>query len=134
MSDRANAANTVTALVVGGVLAIAVGTLLATVEWPHESTYDDAEGSAVLAYGGVLMIGLGQLALFAAVVAWAVTLGIRWSGLTNEVDYIVRRAVGVKDDTPTGRGPVTRKRSGDLTAIQPLGPVSDTGFLDEDGR
>jgi hypothetical protein len=116
MSDRTNAANTVTALVVGGILAIGLGTLLAVVEWPTDNVYGDAEGSALVAYVGLLLIGLGQLALFAAVVAWAVTIGVRWSGLTSEMDYIVRRAVGPQD------------------GVQPLGPVTDRSYLDEDGR
>ena len=115
MSDRANASNTVVALVVGGLVAIGLGTLLAVVEWPTDSVYDDAEGSALIAYVGLVVAALGQLAIFAAVVAWAVTIGIRWSGLTSDVDYIVQRAVA-----PSG--------------IQPLGPTSDASYLDEDGR
>jgi len=116
MSDRSNAANTVTALVVGGLVAIGLGTLLAVVEWPTDSVYDDSNGSAAIAYLGLVVAALGQLAIFAAVVAWAVTIGIRWSGLTSEVGYMVRSAVGPKSGIP------------------PLGPVSDTSYLDEDGR
>ena len=117
MSDRSNAANLVAALVVGGLVAIGLGTLLAVVEWPTESVYNDDEGSVVIAYVGLALAAVGQLAIFSAVVAWAVTIGIRWSGLTSDVDYIVKRAVA-----PKGSG------------IQPLGPTSDTSYLDEDGR
>jgi hypothetical protein len=116
MSERANAANLVGGLVLGGILAIGLGTLIAVVEWPQEAAYNgDDTGSAVLAYLGVLIIGLGQLALFAAVVAWAVTVGIRWSGLRDDIDRSIRRAA-------------------ETSHIEPLGPVADAGYLDEDGR
>ena len=115
MTDRTKAGNLVGGLVVGGILAIALGTLIAAVEWPHESVYNDDEGSAVLAYLGLVVAGAGQLAIFAAVVAWAVTVGIRWSGLREEIDRSISRA-------------------GTTSGIQPLGPVADAGYLDEDGR
>jgi hypothetical protein len=135
MSDRRNAANTVGALVVGGLLSIGIGALLAVVEWPTDSPYDSGtEGSAAIAYIGLILIGLGQLAVFAAVVAWAVTIGIRWSGLTSDVDYIVRRAVGKKAGPEPGAPAVTRKRSGDLSDIAPLDPVRDRSYPDEGGR
>ncbi|KQW46920.1 hypothetical protein ASC77_17125 [Nocardioides sp. Root1257] len=115
MSDRTNAGNLVGGLVVGGVVAIGLGALIASVEWPHESVYNDDSGSAVLAYLGLLIIGLGQLALFAAVVAWAVTVGIRWSGLHEAIERSARPAGG-------------------LSGVEPLGPVGDRTYLDEDGR
>ncbi|GAA1797242.1 hypothetical protein GCM10009795_048350 [Nocardioides hankookensis] len=116
MSDRTNAGNLVGVLAIGGIVAIGLGTFVATVEWPHDSVYNgDDDGSAALAYLGLVIAGIGQLALFAAVVAWAVTIGIRWSGLREDIQYSITRA-------------------GERTGIEPLGPVSDVSYLDEDNR
>jgi hypothetical protein len=115
MSDRARAGNLVGGLVIGGLVAIGIGTLMAAVEWPDESVYNDDTGNAVLAYLGLVIAGLGQLAVFAAVVAWAVTVGIRWSGLSEDIDH-------------------SRAHTGTLSGIQPLGPAADSTYLDEDGR
>jgi hypothetical protein len=82
MATRDDAENTVVYLAVCGVLAGVLGTVLAVTQWPDDQGYDSG-GNAPAAYLGLALAGLGQLAFFVAVVAYAVRLGVRWSGLLD---------------------------------------------------
>jgi hypothetical protein len=82
MSIREDAENSVIYLAVGGALAGLVGYALAISQWPNDEAYQD-HGNAVVAYLGVAVAVVGQLALFVALVAVGTRLGVHWAGLVD---------------------------------------------------
>ena len=84
-NDRADAANTVTALAFFGSLAALGGIAWAYVVWPDG--YHDSRLAVVLA---LVLTAAGGFALMGAVVAGAVRVGIRWSGLRDEIVHELR--------------------------------------------
>jgi hypothetical protein len=101
-NERAEAASTVAALAVVGLLAGITGAGWAFVAWP-DGTADDSRLLVVLSLG---LTVAGGFALMAAIVAWAVRLGIAWSGLRDQIVHDV-----LHPETP-----------------------SERSYLDEDGR
>ncbi|WP_345527082.1 hypothetical protein [Nocardioides endophyticus] len=102
-NERADAASTVAALAFGGMIAAPVGIVWALASWPDESTGD----SHVVPVLGIIVAVAGVCALLAAVVAWAVRLGIAWSGLRDQIVHDVRH---------------------------PPRSMAEPSYLDEDGR
>jgi hypothetical protein len=86
VSVREDAENTVIYLAVAGLLAGVVGGVLAATQWQVDEFGDHR--NAFLAYLGLTVSALGQLALFIAVVAYATRLGVRWSGLLDRDESV----------------------------------------------
>ncbi|WP_028643360.1 hypothetical protein [Nocardioides sp. URHA0020] len=87
-NDRADAGNTVAALALFGAVAAVVGTAWAFGAWP-DGDYDESPVPAALA---LIVAVLGWISVLAAVTAGAVRLGIRWSGLRDEIVHELRRS------------------------------------------
>ncbi len=82
--DRDDAGSTAGLLGIAGLLGTAVGLSIMWASWPR----DDERGFGVLF--GIGVVSISQLALLVAVIAWAVQLGIRWSGLASEISDTTR--------------------------------------------
>lgn len=121
MYSRESSAQRALLLLGGGGLVLSVlGLLLAISQWPDESDVFEESGSAGLAYLGVALCGVGQLAILVALIGVGVGLGIRWSGISDTVTdaaWSARRLAeaGQPDD----------ERSS-WSKIPPLGPARDT--------
>ena len=150
MSVEYDAQSKVAALGIGGFILAVIGGFVAVQQWPETSlvTGED-KGNAVAAFLGLLACGLGQTAVFVAIVACGVRLGVRWSGLSDSLSAVARSteravvATSAVASTATGGvaagsagvvgSPPVQRRPGDLSGIEPLKPVADRSYMDGDG-
>lgn len=118
-SHEATAQRTLLVLGGGGLGLCVLGLLLAMSQWPDDSDVYEDTGSAGIAYLGLAISGIGQLAVLVALIGFGVGLGIRWSGLADTASDTARsaRTVAEVSDPST-------VRSG-WSKITPLGPTSD---------
>jgi hypothetical protein len=92
-NDQADAGSTVAALAVVGLLAGVIGAGWAYFAWPDGSSHD----SRILVVLSLSLTIAGAFALMAAIVAWAVRLGIQWSGLRDHIVHDVLHPATPKD-------------------------------------
>ncbi|MGY2703314.1 hypothetical protein [Nocardioides sp. HB32] len=145
MSVEYDAQSKVLWLGVGGFILAAVSAFVAVQQWPDTSLATGEEsGNAENAFLALAVCGLAQTAVFIAVVACGVRLGVRWSGLSDALSSAARStelaAAGVAAATGTSRpgtgavgAPPVHRQRGDLSGIEPLGPVVDRAHMDRDG-
>jgi hypothetical protein len=94
-NDRVDAGNTVAGLAVAGLLALVVGVGWAFVAWPDGSVDD----SRLLVVLSLALTAVGGFAVMAAIVAWAVRLGIQWSGLRDQIVHDLQHPATQADRT-----------------------------------
>lgn len=121
MSSReAGAQRALIALGGGGLALCVLGLLVAVSQWPSDSDVFEEEGSAGLAYLGVAMTSVGQLAVLVALIGVGVGLGIRWSGLSDTASDAARSARTVAAASDPSSAPTSG-----WSKVPPLGPPSD---------
>ena len=119
---------------IGGFVVAVIAGVVALAQWP-DSTVND--GNAAIAYLAFAVYTIAQVAFFVALVAVGVRLGVRSLDLTDAIARaVVSRADAAPTSTATGAvgAPPVHRRGAGTSGVQPLGPVSDQDYLDEDGR
>lgn len=144
MSKQSEASETVTMFGVGGLIVAVIAGVVAVMAWPTPAGLEAEEsGNAVVAYLALLVFSFAQIAVFIAVVAWGVRLGIHWSGLGDSAEDAAAASAAIGrtvrgDGTASGAGvvgtPPVSRRPGNLSGIEPLGPVADREWMNEDGQ